>query len=58
MTQARTVLQMAAHMRELADEATLPVYFEKLSQAADDLEQRAAEMEAGWRRSNPTVLAF
>jgi hypothetical protein len=44
MTQAQQVHQMALHMRELASSSCLPSYVEKLSQAADDLERRAAEL--------------
>jgi hypothetical protein len=45
MTQAQQVRQMALHMRELASSSCFPIYIEKLSQAADDLERRAAEAE-------------
>ena len=45
MTQAQRVLDMAHHMRELARDCVLPGYMEKMSRSAEELEQRAAELQ-------------
>ena len=45
MTQAQKVHQLALQMRELASSACFSGYTEKLSQAAADLERRAAELD-------------
>ena len=44
MTDAERVHQTAVHMRELAQDSSLPDYIEKMLRTADALDQHATEL--------------
>ena len=46
MTQVQIVHRTAQHMRQLARDAALPGYAQKLDRAADDLEKLEGELKA------------